>query len=61
LPEHHRGERERILEAVRADNWNRVKAAEVNGIRRVPSTVGYEYGIQSMLEPTASTVAAVRM
>ena len=45
--EHLRGERERILEALRACNWNRVKAAELTGIpRRTFYRRLREYGIQ---------------
>jgi transcriptional regulator of acetoin/glycerol metabolism len=45
--EHHRTERERILDALRACNWNRVKAAEVSGIpRRTFYRRLREYGIQ---------------
>ncbi len=45
--EHHRNERERILEALRACNWNRVKAAELSGIpRRTFYRRLREYGIQ---------------
>jgi transcriptional regulator with GAF, ATPase, and Fis domain len=45
--EHHRTERERILEALRACNWNRVKAAEISGIpRRTFYRRLREYGIQ---------------
>jgi transcriptional regulator with GAF, ATPase, and Fis domain len=32
--EHHRNEREKILDALRACNWNRVRAAELSGIPR---------------------------
>ncbi|MFO7181820.1 MAG: sigma-54-dependent Fis family transcriptional regulator, partial [Pseudomonadota bacterium] len=47
LTEHHRSERERILEALRACNWNRVKAAELSGIpRRTFYRRLKEYGIQ---------------
>jgi len=45
--EHFRGERERILDALRACNWNRVKAAELSGIpRRTFYRRLREYGIQ---------------
>jgi len=45
--EHRREERERILEALRASNWNRVKAAEISGIpRRTFYRRLREYGIQ---------------
>jgi transcriptional regulator with GAF, ATPase, and Fis domain/predicted Ser/Thr protein kinase len=45
--EHHRNERERILDALRACNWNRVKAAELSGIpRRTFYRRLREYGIQ---------------
>ncbi|MGC4089989.1 MAG: sigma 54-interacting transcriptional regulator [Polyangiaceae bacterium] len=45
--EHLRGERERILEALRSCNWNRVKAAELTGIpRRTFYRRLREYGIQ---------------
>jgi transcriptional regulator with GAF, ATPase, and Fis domain len=45
--EHFRGERERILEALRECNWNRVKAAELTGIpRRTFYRRLREYGIQ---------------
>jgi serine/threonine-protein kinase PknK len=45
--EHYRNERERILDALRACNWNRVKAAELSGIpRRTFYRRLREYGIQ---------------
>jgi len=45
--EHHRNERERILDALRECNWNRVKAAELSGIpRRTFYRRLREYGIQ---------------
>ncbi len=45
--EHFRGERERILDALRSCNWNRVKAAELSGIpRRTFYRRLREYGIQ---------------
>ena len=45
--EHRREERERIMEALRASNWNRVKAAEISGIpRRTFYRRLREYGIQ---------------
>ncbi|HET9956432.1 MAG TPA: sigma 54-interacting transcriptional regulator [Polyangiaceae bacterium] len=45
--EHHRGERERILEALKSCNWNRVKAAQLSGIpRRTFYRRLREYGIQ---------------
>jgi transcriptional regulator of acetoin/glycerol metabolism len=45
--EHRRTERERILDALRACNWNRVKAAELSGIpRRTFYRRLREYGIQ---------------
>jgi len=45
--QHRRDERERILEALRSCNWNRVKAAEVSGIpRRTFYRRLREYGIQ---------------
>lgn len=34
LSQHRRGEKERIIEALEACNWNRVKAAELSGIPR---------------------------
>ncbi len=47
LSQHRRDERERILEALRACNWNRVKAAELSGIpRRTFYRRLREYGIQ---------------
>ena len=47
LSQHRREERERILEALRACNWNRVKAAELSGIpRRTFYRRLREYGIQ---------------
>ncbi|HLV66533.1 MAG TPA: sigma 54-interacting transcriptional regulator [Polyangiaceae bacterium] len=47
ISEHHQSERERILEALRACNWNRVKAAELSGIpRRTFYRRLKEYGIQ---------------
>jgi DNA-binding NtrC family response regulator len=47
VSEHRREERERILEALRASNWNRVKAAEISGIpRRTFYRRLREYGIQ---------------
>ncbi len=45
--QHHRDERERIMEALRSCNWNRVKAAEFSGIpRRTFYRRLREYGIQ---------------
>jgi len=45
--QHRRDERERILDALRACNWNRVKAAELSGIpRRTFYRRLREYGIQ---------------
>jgi transcriptional regulator of acetoin/glycerol metabolism len=45
--QHRRDERERIIEALRSCNWNRVKAAEVAGIpRRTFYRRLREYGIQ---------------
>ena len=45
--QHRRDERERILEALRSCNWNRVKAAEISGIpRRTFYRRLREYGIQ---------------
>ena len=45
--EHRREERDRIMEALRASNWNRVKAAEISGIpRRTFYRRLREYGIQ---------------
>jgi serine/threonine-protein kinase PknK len=45
--QHHRDERERIIEALRSCNWNRVKAAELSGIpRRTFYRRLREYGIQ---------------
>ena len=47
ISEHRRDERERIIEALRACNWNRVKAAELSGIpRRTFYRRLREYGIQ---------------
>ncbi|HYP74939.1 MAG TPA: sigma 54-interacting transcriptional regulator [Polyangiaceae bacterium] len=47
VSEHRREERDRILEALRASNWNRVKAAEISGIpRRTFYRRLREYGIQ---------------
>jgi serine/threonine-protein kinase PknK len=47
VSEHRRDERDRILEALRASNWNRVKAAEISGIpRRTFYRRLREYGIQ---------------
>jgi DNA-binding NtrC family response regulator len=47
LSEHHRSERDRIIEALRECNWNRVKAAELSGIpRRTFYRRLKEYGIQ---------------
>jgi serine/threonine-protein kinase PknK len=47
VSEHRREERERILEALRSCNWNRVRAAEVSGIpRRTFYRRLREYGIQ---------------
>jgi serine/threonine-protein kinase PknK len=47
VSEHRRDERERIIEALRACNWNRVKAAELSGIpRRTFYRRLREYGIQ---------------
>ncbi len=47
VSEHRREERERILDALRSCNWNRVKAAEVSGIpRRTFYRRLREYGIQ---------------
>ena len=47
LSEHHRTERDRIIEALRECNWNRVKAAELSGIpRRTFYRRLKEYGIQ---------------
>lgn len=47
ISEHHRDERSRILEALEACNWNRVKAAELSGIpRRTFYRRLREYGIQ---------------
>jgi len=47
VSEHRRDERERILEALRNSNWNRVKAAEISGIpRRTFYRRLREYGIQ---------------
>ena len=47
VSEHRREERDRILEALRESNWNRVKAAEISGIpRRTFYRRLREYGIQ---------------
>ena len=47
ISEHRRDEREKIIEALRACNWNRVKAAELSGIpRRTFYRRLREYGIQ---------------
>jgi len=47
VSEHRRDERERILDALRSCNWNRVKAAEVSGIpRRTFYRRLRQYGIQ---------------
>jgi transcriptional regulator with GAF, ATPase, and Fis domain len=47
VSEHQRDERDRILEALRESNWNRVKAAEISGIpRRTFYRRLREYGIQ---------------
>ena len=47
VSEHRRDERERILDALKSCNWNRVKAAEVSGIpRRTFYRRLREYGIQ---------------
>ena len=47
LSQHRNDERERILKALQACNWNRVKAAEVSGIpRRTFYRRLREYGIQ---------------
>jgi DNA-binding NtrC family response regulator len=47
LSEHHRTERDRIIDALRECNWNRVKAAERSGIpRRTFYRRLKEYGIQ---------------
>jgi serine/threonine-protein kinase PknK len=47
VSEHRRDERERILNALKACNWNRVKAAELSGIpRRTFYRRLREYGIQ---------------
>jgi transcriptional regulator of acetoin/glycerol metabolism len=47
ISEHRRDERERIIESLRACNWNRVKAAELSGIpRRTFYRRLREYGIQ---------------
>lgn len=47
LSQHRRDERERILKALQACNWNRVKAAEMSGIpRRTFYRRLREYGIQ---------------
>ena len=47
VSEHRRDERDRILEALRESNWNRVKAAEISGIpRRTFYRRLREYGIQ---------------
>lgn len=47
ISQHRRDERERILQALQACNWNRVKAAELSGIpRRTFYRRMREYGIQ---------------
>ena len=47
LSQHRRDERERILKALQACNWNRVKAAQLSGIpRRTFYRRLREYGIQ---------------
>jgi DNA-binding NtrC family response regulator len=47
LSQHRRDERERILKALQACNWNRVRAAELSGIpRRTFYRRMREYGIQ---------------
>jgi serine/threonine-protein kinase PknK len=47
LTAHRKGERARIIEALEASNWNRVKAAELSGIpRRTFYRRLKEYGIQ---------------
>ncbi|HEY2404559.1 MAG TPA: sigma 54-interacting transcriptional regulator [Polyangiaceae bacterium] len=47
ISEHRRDERDRILQALRDSNWNRVKAAEISGIpRRTFYRRLREYGIQ---------------
>ncbi|HLV20388.1 MAG TPA: sigma 54-interacting transcriptional regulator, partial [Polyangiaceae bacterium] len=47
LSQHRREERDRILQALEASNWNRVKAAEISGIpRRTFYRRLREYGIQ---------------
>jgi transcriptional regulator with GAF, ATPase, and Fis domain len=47
VSEHRRDERERIIQALRTCNWNRVKAAELSGIpRRTFYRRLREYGIQ---------------
>jgi serine/threonine-protein kinase PknK len=47
VSEHRKDERERIIEALRSCNWNRVKAAELSGIpRRTFYRRLREYGIQ---------------
>jgi serine/threonine-protein kinase PknK len=47
VSEHRRDERERIIEALRSCNWNRVRAAELSGIpRRTFYRRLREYGIQ---------------
>ncbi len=47
VSEHRREERDRIMEALRVSNWNRVKAAEISGIpRRTFYRRLREYGIQ---------------
>jgi DNA-binding NtrC family response regulator len=47
LSKHRRDERDRILQALQASNWNRVKAAELSGIpRRTFYRRLREYGIQ---------------
>jgi serine/threonine-protein kinase PknK len=47
VSEHRKDERERIIDALKSCNWNRVKAAEVSGIpRRTFYRRLREYGIQ---------------
>ncbi len=47
VSEHRRDERDRIMDALRESNWNRVKAAEISGIpRRTFYRRLREYGIQ---------------
>jgi transcriptional regulator of acetoin/glycerol metabolism len=47
LSRHRRDERERILQALQACNWNRVQAAKISGIpRRTFYRRLREYGIQ---------------